>query len=276
MGFIRGFFLVTVSVLLFFSLFIAITFGILGASLTYDNVQNKSISIAHNLLQQDGNLTSAISKNYPYVQIYCQTHSNYIFNAEGYTFNISCSNALKGENELINEGISSLIHQIYYSQYNCNFLDCFKSNEIPVFLISEKMYNYLAGKSGLFSAVSFVLFILLFLLTKKKINSFIIVGAFFIIPSLAFLKMDVFFNTSSNKMIIQFLELFLSQSFPIALKILISGIFLVIFGIVFKIFNLGFLISEWISKMEGKSSDKKQQNTQDKKPVKNISKSKSK
>ena len=276
MGFIRGFFLVTVSVLLFFSLFIAITFGILGASLTYDNVQNKSISIAHNLLQQDGNLTSAISKNYPYVQIYCQTHSNYIFNAEGYTFNISCSNALKGENELINEGISSLIHQIYYSQYNCNFLDCFKSNEIPVFLISEKMYNYLAGKSGLFSAVSFVLFILLFLLTKKKINSFIIVGAFFIIPSLAFLKMDVFFNTSSNKMIIQFLELFLSQSFPIALKILIFGIFLVIFGIVFKIFNLGFLISEWISKISEKSSDKKQQNTQDKKPVKNISKSKSK
>ncbi len=276
MGFIRGFFLVTVSVLLFFSLFIAITFGVLGASLTYDNVQNKSISIAHNFLQQNGNLTSTISKNYPYLQIYCQTHPNYLFNAEGYAINVSCINAMKGENELINEGISSLIHQIYYAQYNCNFLDCFKSNEIPVFLVSEKMYNYLAGKSGLFSAISLVLFVFLFLLIKKKINSFIILGAFFIIPSLAFLKMNVFLNTSSNKMIVQFLELFFSQSFPIALKILIIGIFLVIFGIVFKIFNLGFLISERISKMKEKSSVKKSQNTQIKKPVKNTSKSKSK
>ncbi|VVB82840.1 Uncharacterised protein [uncultured archaeon] len=252
MGFIRGFFLVLVSVLLFLSIFSAISFGILSASLNYDNVQNKSVSIAHDFLQKNGNLTSAISSNYPYIQMYCQNNSNYIFGAEGYTFNVSCANAMKGQSEFIDEGIKNLVHQIYYTQYNCNFLDCFKSNEIPVFLLSEHTHDFLGGKSRLFLLISFLLFIPLFLLTKKKENSSILLGIFLIISSLFFIKIDLFFNNSSNKMIVQFLNLFFSQSFPIALGILIAGIVLLAFGIIFKIFNLGLSISNWVSKIKEK------------------------
>ena len=256
MGVIRGFFLVVVSALLFLSIFSAISFGILSASLNYDNVQNKSVSIAHDFLQKDGNLTSAISSNYPYIQIYCQNNSNYVFSAGGYTFNVSCANAMKGQNEFIDDGIKNLVHQIYYTSYSCNFLDCFKSNEIPVFLLSEHTHDFLGGKSRLFLLISFLLFVPLFLLTKKKENSSIILGIFLIIPSLLFMKLDLFF-TSSNKMISQFLNLFFSQSFPIALGILIAGIVLLAFGIIFKIFNLGLSMSNWFSKIKEKQLENK-------------------
>jgi hypothetical protein len=250
---------VLVSVLLFLSIFATMTFGILSASLNYDNVQNNSVSIVHNFLQQDGNLTSAISRNYPYVQIYCQNNSNYVFGAEGYTFNVSCANALKGQNEFIDEGIKNLIYKIYHTSYDCNFLDCFKSSEIPTFLLSEKTKDFFGGKSRLFLLISFLLFVPLVLLTKKKENSSILLGIFLIIPSLLFIKIDLLFNTISNKIILQVLNLFFSESFPIALGILILGIVLLAFGIIFKIFNFGLLFSNWISKLKEKRTESEKQ-----------------
>ncbi len=275
MGAIKGIFLVIVSVLLFLSLFATIIFGILSASINYDNVQNKSISIVHDFLQKNGNITSVISQNYPLVKAYCQNNSEYVFSAEGYVFNISCSNVLDGQNKFIDEGIKSLIYRVYYAEYNCNFLDCFKSDEIPVFLISEKMHNSLLQKFRILIALSFVLFILLFLLVQKRPNSFILLGIFFVIPSILFIKMDIFLNSFSNKVVMQFLELFLSQSFSIALKVLIAGIIFIVLGITFKIFNLGFFISNLISKIKSEQIGK-QKPTISKKPVKKTSKSKSK
>ena len=252
MGVIRGFFLVIVSVLLFLSIFSVILFNVLTSSLTYDNVEKQSFSIAHNFLQKDGNLTQTISKNYPYLEIYCQNNSEYVFNAEGYAVTIPCTNVTKSQDEFINAAIISLTKQIYYAPYNCNFIDCFKSGEVPVFLISKHTYDFFNGKLILFSIISFILSILLFLLVEKKANSFLLLGIFSIISSLPFFKLDIWLNSISNQMIAQSVDLFLSQAFSIALGFLVLGIVLVITSIVWKIFNLGFLISNLISKFTGK------------------------
>jgi hypothetical protein len=199
-----------------------------------------------------------VEKIYPAIQIYCKTNSNYLFTLTNYTFNISCDTALQGTNAIIEEGTKDFIHQIYYTNYNCSFLDCFKNSEIPLFLVSEKAYSFWMDNLYLFSAISFILFVGLFLLVKKKANAFIILGALFIIPSILLIKIDSLFSLFSNETISKFLNIFFSQSFNIALKTLVIGIVLLILGIIFKIFKIGFFISDLISKITKKQESKKE------------------
>jgi hypothetical protein len=141
MGAIRGLLLVLIATLLFFSIFLSSLFWVLSSSLTYDNVQRESTAIGKELLTTL-NITSEIKLIYPLIQLYCQNNSNYVFNAEGYTFDISCASVANGEDAVVEEGIKDFISNIYYTTYNCNFLDCASKSPVPLFLVSEKAYNY--------------------------------------------------------------------------------------------------------------------------------------
>jgi hypothetical protein len=271
MGAIKGFFLVIISVLLFLTIFSTILLGIFGKSLNYNNLETES-SIAIKGILENYNLSSQVEKIYPLIQSYCQNNSNYVFSFGEYALDIPCNSALQGTDAILNEGVKSFIHQVYYKEYNCNFVNCFNNSEIPLFLISEKTHNFLINKFYILLTISFILFILLFFAVNKKSNAFIIGGIFSIILSLLSFKLDYLLSSISNKTISSVLKIFFSQSFYVSLWALIMGVILIVLGIVFKIFNIGFFISNLISKIKEKQPIQKR----DKKPIKSSVKTKPK
>ena len=264
MGVIRGIFLVIVSVLLFLSFICVNLFGILSLSITYDNVQNQSVSLVQTAVQ-NLNLTDKIQQAYPMMQSICKANPNYVFAITNYSINFSCDVIMQGTDAIINEGTKEVIHQIYYTNYDCDFLNCIHSTQVPVFLLSEKAYNFWTDKFRISLAVSFVLLVLLLFLVKKKENMPLLSGILLSVSSLPFIKLDVILNTFSNKIISQFLEVFFSQAFYFSLRTLIVGLVLIGLGIIFKIFDIGFFISNLISKIK---------KTDNSKAIKKISKSK--
>lgn len=270
MGFIRGFFLVIVSVLLFLSFLCINLFGILSLSLNYNNFQNESVSVIQDSLQSF-NITNQIGEAYPMIQLYCQTHSNYTFNTGGYTFNIPCNIAMQGTSAIIQEGAKEITQQVYYTKYDCDFLNCASSTQIPLFLLSEKAYNFWTDKLRISLAVSFVLLVLLFLLARKKPNMPLLSGILLSVSSIPFIKLDILLNLFSTKLFDKFLKIFFSQSFYFSIRVLIAGVVLIAIGIIFKIFDVGFFISNLILKI--KKSESKQINN---KLVKTSVKKKSK
>ncbi len=273
MGVIRGILLVLVAVILFLSLFMLNLLWTLSLSLNYDNIQRESMLIAKDLLNET-NISTEIQATYPLIQLYCQNNSDYIFVVENFTLDIPCSVALQGGDAIIEEGIKDVIHQIYYTHYECDFLDCMKNPTNPLFLVSEKANQFWYGKFYLFLIISLILAGLIFLLAEKKSNMPILVGALLIVSSIPFIKLDVLFGMFSDKTLFRVLNIFFSQSYFVAIRTLIAGIVFVILGIVFKIFKIGFFISNLISKF--KSKEKKEESSKEDKVSKKSSRSKSK
>jgi len=258
MGVIRNILLVLLTFLLFLSLFSSVLFLILSSSLTYNNVQNQSVSIVHSILKNSFNITSVVTQNYPFMQIYCQNHDNYIFSAENYTFNIPCSVSLKGQEAIIEEGIKEVIHQTYYKDYGCRFLDCFKKTEVPVFLISEMSRSSFSNLFFLSLGISLILLIFALFLIEKKTSLPILAGSVLIIATLPFMKVGNLVNLLSDKIYFQFIKIFFLESRTISIIFLIIGGVLLVFGLVFKILKVGFSISEWFSKLKKKSNTKEE------------------
>ncbi len=286
MGVIRGFFLVIATVLLFLSLISMTLFWTLGSSLSYNNVEKQSVIIIKDFLQ-DTNVTDHIQKVYPIIQLYCQNYSNYVFSLEGYTVDIPCDVALQGDDAVIEEGIKDMVHEIYYTEYDCDFLNCFnemyidsKGKVTPFFLISEKAYDFWNNKFHISLIASLVLLALVFLLIEKKTTMPLLIGSLLIISSLPFIKLDVLLSLFSDKTSVKLLSIFFSQAYFIAVKILIAGIILLAIGIILKIFKVGFSISDFISKIKEKIQEgrekQKQQKMQVQKKSKKARKSKSK
>lgn len=259
MGVIRGILLVLVSVTLFLSLFATALFWTLSSSLLYENVEKESVVVLKDLLESAG-MTGSISAVIPTMQLYCgnNTDSDYVFNEAGYTMSVPCSSVSLGEDAVMDEMIKSLVQVIYYTRYdNCNFWDCGGESGAPLFLVSEKAHNYWNNKFYLLVGVSLILSALVFLLVKKKTNAPILAGSLLIISSIPFFKLDLLFGLFSDKMISKLLNVFFSQSFNISLNLLVWGIILILIGVVFKIFKIGFSISDFLSKFQKKEVKEK-------------------
>ncbi len=266
MGIIRGILLVLVSVTLFLSLFATALFWTLSSSLVYENVQDESVLALGNLLNST-EMTGAVSAIIPVMQLYCEnnTEAEYVFSEAGYTMSIPCSDVSQGENAIINGMIRNLVDVVYYTNYeNCNFWDCGGDSELPLFLISEKAQIYWTSKFYLLLGVSLVLILASFLLIGKKTTTPILVGVLLIVVSIPFLNLTSLFSLFSDPMVSQLLNIFFSQSFNVSLKLLIWGIALILLGVVFKIFKIGFFISELLSKFQ-KSKEKTSSETSSKK-----------
>ncbi len=255
MGAIRGILLVFVAVLLFLSILLANLFWVLTISLDYENVREESTLLVKDFLKEI-NVTNAIKQAYPLISFYCQNNSEYVFNYQGYTFDIPCSIALQGENAIVEEGIKDLVKNVYYAEYECSFLDCPNKSQLPLFLVSEKAHDFWKNNFYLVLGICLVLLILVFLFIEKKTNVPILAGSLLVVSSLLFIKLDSLFALFSDKIIFKFLWIFFSQTYFISLKILIAGIILIVVGIIFKIFKVGFFISNLISKSKEKTSKK--------------------
>lgn len=267
MGAIKGFFLVIVSVLLFLSIFSSVLSLTLTSSLNYKNLQRESKEIVKGLLEEEVNFSSTFDEAYPLIQSYCQNNSEYVLNSEGFTFTLSCTSALEGKTALIENGVDSLIKGIYYKEYTCEFIDCFKEGELPLFVFSMKSYTFFNNIFKISLLIVSLLLLSAFLLMEKKTNLFILAGILTIISSLLFFKITDLINLLPEKTISQVIGLFFSSSFSISIKILIIGIILLITGIVLKIFKVGFSISDVISKFK-RPEVKKPLNKPSKKDVK--------
>lgn len=256
MGVIRGVLLVLVAVLLFLSIICTNLFWTLSSSLKYENVEKESVIIAKDFLK-GVNVDTAIKQMYPLILSYCKNNSEYVFNYQGYTFDVPCSVASKGQDAIIEEGVKDLVKNVYYTEYDCNFLDCASKPQLPLFLVSEKAYNFFTNKLYLFLIAFFILLALTFLLVEKKTNVPILAGSLLIVSSLIFIKSDFLFALFSDNIIFKFLGIFFSQAYFVSLRILIAGIILVVIGIIFKIFKVGFFVSNLLKPKEQKKGKKK-------------------
>ncbi len=264
MGLIRGFLLVIVAVLLFVSFLSVSLFWSLSSSLTYDNVQNELTITSGEILEDNLNIENHLQIISPAIQLYCQNNSDYVFSHGGYIISVPCQIALQGEDAIIEESTRDIIYGIYYSDYDCDFIDCFNKMDFKMngtnslFLISEKAHDYWTDKLYMFLAISLILSVLLFFLVEKKTNMPILAGSLLIASSLPFIKFDSFLNLFSDKMFVKLLNIFFSQTYCVSIKILIIGIILLSIGILLKFFKIGFFISNLISKCKGKDNIKKQ------------------
>ncbi len=255
MGAIRGILLVFVAVLLFLSVLLANLFLVLTLSLNYENVREESTTLVKDFLKEI-DITNALKQAYPLISFYCQNYSEYVFNYQGYTLDIPCSIVSQGENAIIEEGVRDLVKSVYYAKYECNFLDCPNKSQLPLFLISEKAHDFWENKFYLSLIISFVLFILVFLLVEKKTNALILSGSLLIVSAVPFIKLDYLLSLFSDKIIFKFLGVFFSQAYYVSIKTLVIGIGLLVLGIVLDIFKVGFFISNLISKSKEKTSKK--------------------
>jgi hypothetical protein len=224
--------------------------------LKYENVEKESVIIAKDFLK-GVDVTNAVKQMYPLILSYCKNNSEYVFNYQGYTFDVPCSVASQGQDAIIEEGVKDLVKNVYYTEYECNFLDCASKPQLPLFLVSEKAYNFFTNKLYLFLIAFFILLALTFLLVEKKTNVPILAGSLLIISSLIFIKSDFLFALFSNNIIFKFLGIFFSQAYFVSLRILITGIVLLVMGIVFKIFKIGFFVSNLFKPKEQKKGRKK-------------------
>lgn len=256
---IRGFFVVIVAVLLFFSVFSLNLFGILSSSLTYENVQQKSEIVLEDILM-DLNVTSIIEQRYPMIVSFCVNNSEvvlnsqYIFSDSDYVFDIPCESALQGVDAVIDEGIKSIVHRIYYGDYSENATDYLDTpQDAPLFLISEQAQKT-TNKIFYYSLLATLILIgLLFFIVEKKSNSFLLPGIYFVACSLLFMKIDSAFALFSDGVLFQFLRIFFSTAFPVSIRLFIIGILLLAIAIGFKVFRIGFWISSIVEKFSAKS-----------------------
>ncbi len=258
MGGIKGFFLVIVSILLFFSIISLSLFSVLSSSLTYENVYKESSVFVGEILQ-DLNVNQIIEQQYPLMLLYCENNTQFVFSDSNYVFEIPCESVFQGKEAIFNEGIKSIVKDFYYKDYSENFISYLDNpQDAPLFLISEKAYNFTNKLFYSSLAISIILTLLLFFLTEKKSNTFLLPGIFFVFSSLLFFKMDSILAKFSEGIVFQFFGIFFSTTFSISIRLLIIGILLIAIAIVFKVFKVGFWISSFIEKFK-KSPQKSQE-----------------
>jgi len=255
MGFIRGALGIFISILLLIVFFVGGIFLTLTLSLQYDNVHDKISPVIQNTLEEElgVNLASEIEDELILMEIYCENSlEDYVFSEQGYAITLSCESLTQGAEGIINSGIDSLIESAYYKEYTCNFWKCFGEEEIPLFLVSEYAKDYWKAKSYLAMGVALVLILTLFFIYRKKPNTFIIPGILLIVVAIPFLKIGALISFSGDRIVLELLSIFFSRSISVFRIFLFSGIGLVVIGLFFKLFLVGFRFSKFFHREESK------------------------
>jgi len=287
MGFIRGSLLVIVTILLFLSLFIGNIFLTLSLSLHYDNVGPELVSSTKDIFESQLDLESLIGKQLKPMELSCQTHSEFVFTEMGNTFIIPCDIISQGSEVIIDYAIESIVEQIYYAEYGCEFWDCLEKTGSPSFLTSEKAKNYWNTKFYFLLMISIAMIVLMFFLIVKKTSLPILVGSLLIISSLPLMKLESFigmlinpalsiagFSDAISISLLSIFPIFFSQSRVVFLIMSISGIILLCLGIILKLFKVGLKISNFLFQMNKKKNLKKIKKVSKKNEQKNIKETK--
>lgn len=248
MGFIRGVLTVAVCAVLFLSLFLTASFLNLSKSLEYETIKGPASNFAKDVLNETG-LWDEVRNNFLAIEFYCSTHYNYVIDEEGFYADISCEKADEGPDAFLNDAVESLIYNIYYDSYSCEFWKCITKSKYPLVLISEKAQNYWHFKFKQLLVFSLILFALLFLFIKKKSWAFILTGIMTIVSAFLFQKVDWIFSFFlPDFSFFNVLDLFFLKANFVFVIFMIVGIFILVLGILFRIFGVGLKISKLFGK----------------------------
>ncbi|MAG79232.1 hypothetical protein CMI40_02550 [Candidatus Pacearchaeota archaeon] len=236
MGFLKGGGLFIVSTLLLISLLLGNIFLTLNLSLKYDILEPELTSVVKDVVEEEFGLSSIIDEQYPFMEFYCQNHSDFVFSESGYTFEIPCDVIAKGSDAVVEKGVSDLVNDIYYDNYDCNFWNCIDKSEIPYFLVSEKAKDYWKSKFYITLFVSFILIVLTFLLVEQKYNLLTLTGGLLIVSSLPLIKLEKILSLINYKYVSDFIAIFFSKSYSVFLVSFILGIIVLGIGIGLKFY----------------------------------------
>lgn len=257
MGLIRSILIIISTIVLFLSLFIGNAFLTLAWSLEYDTVQPEISSLVKDLAEKEFGLSTMIDENLKLMELFCQDNPEFVFSQEEYTLVIPCEVILLGSDALLNYGIQSLTEQIYYKTYDCDFWNCIKLTDKPFVLVSEKARDYWNNKFYITFLLSLTLAILLFFLFEEKHSSFIVIGGLLILSSLPFMKISWVLSFVSADSLMSFLPIFFIRAYNVFLMALLMGLGFVGVGIGLTFFNIGFKITNFISKFSKGDLSKK-------------------
>ncbi len=244
MGFIRGSLLIIISVLLFIILLLAGIFLTLSWSLKYENVQEELVSVAKeltdnkfDLIEEGFDLTEEMDEAQRFMEEHCQNETSYVFSGGGYTFVVPCDileDIPETPGALIEQGIETIVEEVYYGEYDCGFLDCFGKTELPLFLVSEKAKNYWQEKFY-FTLIAFaVLVVLIFFLVEHKQNTPIVVGPILMLSSLPLLKLEKVIGGLVGDIGTSFVSIFIGKSGSVFLIMFILGLVVLGTGIALR------------------------------------------
>lgn len=250
MGLVKSGLFWIVIVLFAVSLLVFSTLTIISTSLSYKNVDRNLVPLFSELAVKNLNLSNTVSDITSSAEIYCKNNNNkdYVTVYGGYSVSIPCSTFALGEEAVLNEIVNDAIYDIYYEDYNCNFWDCFKKQESPLFFISEKAKNYWHQKIYFFLISSLVLLGILFFLVEKRLNWFFAIGITIIASSLPLLKIKSFFSFIAGffvsfigDSIDSLLNIFFSKAITVFIIMFFLGLVILGTGIALKFVNLGFV-----------------------------------
>jgi len=261
MGLIRGGLLVITSVVLFAFFLIGNSLLVVSNSLEYENIQEELVPVITEIIDEQINLDQIVEDKLPAMESYCVNNSEFVFNAEGRTLDISCGSIEQGNEMIVKEIIEDSVEEVYYQEYDCGFIECLKEQKsIPFFLLSAQTQSYFENKFYIVMLICLGLSALVFLLVESKTNMPILVGALLVVSSLPFLKLDSIAGFFADKSLLQFFTFLFTQSYSVFIKSFILGLVLIAIGIFFKFFNWGFKISEFIGKFRNKNTQISQKN----------------
>ena len=168
--------------------------------------------------------------------------------------------------------ISSTINHSYYKNYNCTLVNCIKQNQVG-YLFSKQAKTFWYQKFKLMLILSIILFILLFLIAKKKGSALIGVGIITIISNLPFKNMFWIKNVIPKTSISSLIDTFFTFSPKVFWTMAPIGVGLIALGILFKIFGIGISINNFFTRL--KKEDKEETDEENINQTENENKDKS-
>lgn len=237
MGFIRGFLLVIVCIVLFVTLLLANIFLTFTLSLSAENVKANIGPMVSDVVNSQTELSNVINEKLPLARQYCENYSDYIFSYNGNEFQVPCdiiSAVESNADSIIQQSVSGLVDQIYYQEYNCNFWSCLSETGQPFFLVSKMAHDYWEKQFYTALLVIIILFVLGFLLVVNKPNILIISGIL-VLASSSIFRVVGKVAMSLNEEFSEYAILFFFKSYYVFIIGLLVGVILLGFGISLKV-----------------------------------------
>jgi hypothetical protein len=263
MGLIRSGAVVFFSALLFLSIFLGNVFLTISWSLEYETLEPNLKNFTTEIIE-DMKINKTLTENYNFMLIYCQNQESFNLTEQGLNIEIPCTIIKQGPEKIIEYGIQESIKNIYYQEYNCEFWECIKNTDTVFVLTSEKAKYYWHSKFYLTILISTILLILLIIFIESKKSALTITGALMIVSSIPFRKLNWLFTLLPEGKITEIFSLFFTKSNNVFLTMLIIGSIILLVGLAFEFFNIGFKITKMFRWIFQKKENKKEENPQTK------------
>jgi hypothetical protein len=221
-------------------------------SLEHDTLQSSIKASAGDFLKNSLDSENVLGgETNKIMQSYCLVNSEYKFTYENYNFTIPCDVIKKGTDSIVDYEMTYLIDTVYYAEYNCEFWKCVKESSVPFVLVSEKAMDYWRAKFLLLAIISFVLFVLIFLISKNKPITVLVTGILLVISSLPFRSLHWalgFIPTEFSGIF----SIFFTRAHSVFIIIFIIGLVFIGIGLVFRLFGWSMNLIKQASEDSGK------------------------